>query len=89
MTTATGTSLVERLRNHHNKGKHMLGQQLATTIGTFSTTNVNGLTAVPVEVMDGLRILGAPIGSLTFCQNFLLKALPKPNWTPTRNSSPI
>jgi hypothetical protein len=76
MTTITGTSLVEWLRNHHNKGKQMLGQQLATTIGTFSTTKMNGLT-VPVEVMDGLRVLGAPIGSFTFCQNFLLKALTK------------
>ena len=27
--------------------------------------------------MDGLRVLGAPIGSFTFCQNFLLKALTK------------
>ena len=81
MTTTTGTSLIERLRNHHNKGKQLLGQQLATTIGTFSTTKVNGLS-VPVEVMDGLRVLGAPIGSS------FSKHLPKPNWMPT-NSSPM
>jgi hypothetical protein len=76
MTNTTGTSLVEWLKKHHNRGKQMLGHQLATTIGTFSTTKVNGLP-VPVEVMDGLRVLGAPIGSLTFCQDFLLKALAK------------
>jgi hypothetical protein len=46
-------SLIERLKNHHNIGKQMIGKQLAATIGTFSTIKVNGLT-VPVEVMDGL-----------------------------------
>jgi hypothetical protein len=76
MTTTTGTSLVERLKNHHNRGTRMMGQQLATTTCAFSTTKVNGLS-VPVEVVDGLRVLGAPIGSLKFCQEFLLKALAK------------
>ena len=51
----------------------MMFQQLANTIGAFSTTKVNGLT-VPVEVLDGLLVLGAPIGSLKFCQEFLIKA---------------
>jgi hypothetical protein len=40
----------------------------------FSTTKVNGLS-VSVEVTDGLRVLGAPVSSLKFCQAFLLKAL--------------
>jgi hypothetical protein len=53
-----------------------MGQQLACTISVFSTTKVNGLP-VPVEVTDRLRVLGAPVGSLKFCQTFLLKALSK------------
>jgi hypothetical protein len=76
MTTTTGTSLVEWLKNCHNRGTRMMFQQLANTIGAFSTTKVNGLT-VPVEVLDGLLVLGAPIGSLKFCQEFLIKALAK------------
>ncbi|KAL7501804.1 hypothetical protein ACHAXN_000136 [Cyclotella atomus] len=42
MTTTTGKSLVERLKGHHNKGKQLLGHQLANTISTFSTSKVNG-----------------------------------------------
>jgi hypothetical protein len=53
-----------------------LGQQLESTISIFSTTEVNGLS-VHFEVTDGLRVLGAPVGSLKFCQAFLLKALSK------------
>ena len=74
MTTTTGTSLVERLKRHHNRGQVLLGQQLESTISVFSTTKVNGLP-IPVEVTDGLRVLGAPVGSLKFCQAFLIKAL--------------
>ncbi|KAL7505139.1 hypothetical protein ACHAXN_004892 [Cyclotella atomus] len=75
MTSTTGTSLVQRPKRHHNRGRVLLGQQLESTISVFSTTKVNGLS-VPVEVTDGLRVLGAPVGySLKFCQAFLLKAL--------------
>jgi len=76
MTSTSGKSLIERLKNHHNKGKVLTGQILEKTIAKFSTTKVNGLI-VPVEVTDGLRVLGAPVGSLSFCQSFLLKALSK------------
>ena len=76
MTTTTGKSLVERLKGHHNKGKQLLGHQLANTISTFSTSKVNDLS-IPVEVTDGLRVLGAPIGSIEFCHQFLLEALAK------------
>jgi hypothetical protein len=63
MTSTTGTSLVERLKRQHNRGWVLLGQQLESTISVFLTTKVNGLS-VPVEVTDGLRVLGAPVGSL-------------------------
>jgi hypothetical protein len=48
MITTTDTSLVEQLKNHHNRGTKMMSQ----------TTKVNGLP-VPVEVVDGLRVLGS------------------------------
>jgi hypothetical protein len=76
MTSTTGTSLVERLKRHHNRGRVLLGQQLESTISVFSTTKVNGLS-VPVEDTDGLHVFGAPVSSLKFCQAFLLKALSK------------
>jgi hypothetical protein len=46
-----------------------MGQQLVSTILAFSPQGL------PVEVTDGLRVLSAPVGSLKFCQSFLLKAL--------------
>jgi hypothetical protein len=74
MTSTTGKSLIKRLKNHHSRGKILTDQLLEATISNFSTTKVSGLS-VPVEVTDGLRVLGAPVGSLQFCQSFLLKAL--------------
>lgn len=38
MTTTTGNSLVERLKNHQNKGKVLTGHILEQTIAKFSTT---------------------------------------------------
>ena len=42
-------------------------------IATFSRDK-NGL---PLEVTDGLRVLGIPIGSHQFCTDFILKAMGK------------
>jgi hypothetical protein len=52
----------------------MAGVALEEAIADYSTTKVDG-HIVPVEVKDGLRVLGAPIGSIDFCQKFILKAL--------------
>jgi hypothetical protein len=65
MNSTTGTSLVKRLKLHHNRGRVLLGQELESTISLFSTTKVNGLSVL------------VDVGSLKFCQAFLLKALSK------------
>jgi hypothetical protein len=49
------------------RGKLLVEQ----TISKYSVKLVNGNPS-PVEVTDGLRVLGAPIGSATFAQDLRL-----------------
>jgi hypothetical protein len=54
---------------------------LQQTISKYSTaTEIVDSTLVLVEVTDGLRVLGTPISSLSFCESFvstILKRLVK------------
>jgi hypothetical protein len=52
----------------------MIGKQLEQAISTYSVKVVDGCR-VPVEVTDGLRVLGAPIGSADFASNFMSNIL--------------
>lgn len=54
----------------------MTGKRLQDTIAKYSTKIVDGVRH-PVEVTDGLRVLGTPIGSTEFCQNFIMEYLRK------------
>lgn len=74
LTTTTGNSVIDRMKTHRNIGTQMAGVALEEAVAEYSTTKVDG-RVVPVEVTDGLRVLGAPIGSVEFCQKFILKAL--------------
>jgi hypothetical protein len=76
MTTASNVSLIERMKASADPELIQTGIQLTATISKYSTTQANSIS-VPVEVTDGLRVLGAPIGSRTFCQTFITKALGK------------
>jgi hypothetical protein len=74
MTTTSGNSLVTRLTSHTDPHLNTTGQNLASAISTYSVTKINNVIT-PVEVTDGLPVLGAPIGCKSFCQDFLKKAL--------------
>ena len=74
MTSTNGTPLTDKLLATGTLKQMMLGQRLKTAISNYSTEIIDG-TRKPVEVTDGLRVLGAPVGSTSFCQNFLSKAL--------------
>jgi hypothetical protein len=52
----------------------MKGTLLQQTISKYSTKIVDG-KRIPVEVCDGLRVFGAPIGSPDFCRAFISKIL--------------
>jgi hypothetical protein len=48
-----------------------------------------GNSSEPVEVVDGLRVLGCPIGSISFCQHFLHKALTQAKSDTTKLSTSL
>ena len=74
LTTTTGVSLVDRLKATGNLSLMMKAERLFQAISRYSTTKVDG-ASTPLEVTDGLRVLGVPIGSPQFCKSFLNKAL--------------
>jgi hypothetical protein len=59
LTTTTGSSLVNKLLLHPQMRMNMRGKLLEQAISKYSVKLVNG-NASPVEVTDGLRVLGAP-----------------------------
>jgi hypothetical protein len=70
LTTTTGSSLVTKLLLHPQMRMNMRGKLLEQAISKYSVKLVNG-NPTPVEVTDGLHVLGAPIGSTTFAQDFM------------------
>ena len=76
LTSTSGAKLTETLIKHDDMHMVMRGKMLEGAISTYSTKIVDG-TRLPVEVTDGLRVLGAPIGSQHFCHDFLLKMMAK------------
>jgi hypothetical protein len=59
LTSTTGSSLVNKLLLHPQMRMNMRGKLLEQAISKYSVKLVNG-NASPVEVTDGLRVLGAP-----------------------------
>ena len=72
MTTTSGRSVRDRLLCSFNHQQRQTGASLARAIRDFSTKDND-----PYEETNGLRILGAPIGSQAFCNNFILSMVHK------------
>ena len=68
MTSTTGSSILPRLKSSN----YNLASDLESAITQFSTKN-----SEMYEETEGLRILGSPIGSLTFQQSFIASYLDK------------
>ncbi|KAL7506974.1 hypothetical protein ACHAXN_005043 [Cyclotella atomus] len=75
MTTTTGESLIPRLKTDTTIKQVMAAVALEDAIATYSTTKNEHGIIVPYEVTDGLRVLGAPVGSFAFCNKFIDKAI--------------
>ena len=87
LTSTSGSSLLPRLRHPSAPNESsIIANELDQAINTYSRT-YNKVTEEyhPIEVVDGLRVLGVPIGNSTFCSSFLSKALAKAK----RNTSNI
>jgi hypothetical protein len=74
LTSTTGSSLVSKLLLHPQMRMNMRGKLLEQAISKYSVKMIDGIPS-PVEVTDGLRVLGAPIGSARFAQEFMHKIL--------------
>jgi len=75
MTTCKNTSLIKRMRDAPwARGRKDLIDDLELAIKTFSRNKKDGSM---VEVQDGLRVLGVPIGNNEFCKAFISAQLAK------------
>ena len=78
LTSTDGTTTTSKLLSDDNPVNVSIGQSLQRAISNYSTTIKDGTRLpVEVEVVDGLRVLGVPVGSPAFCKNFMLKCIKK------------
>eukprot|EP00956_Cyclotella_meneghiniana_P032064 scaffold86358_cov47-Cyclotella_meneghiniana.AAC.5 len=77
LTSTSHESIVEKMISSTNPRINHLGRDLDEAITKYSRRKDENGEMTKVEVVDGLRVLGAPIGSQQFCTNFLQSALAK------------
>jgi len=75
LTSTNDSSTVQHLLASKNIHDHIIASSLHRAISNYSRKPDSNKVLQPYEVTDGLRVLGAPIGSPTFCTNFLLSTL--------------
>ena len=74
MTTITGNKLTDRLCNSVCNDTRIIGQSLKRAICKYSNKIVDGVST-PYEEVHGLRVLGAPVGSSSYCNDFVLQLM--------------
>ena len=73
LTSTNNESTVQKLLTSSTLRHAMTGTLLQQAIQQYSTDKDKS----PVEVTDGLRVLGSPIGSHNYCKTFLSDAMQK------------
>ena len=71
MTSTSGTSILSQLESEQPE----VHASLSHSIETFSRRILPDGSTTAYEVVDGLRVLGVPIGSDSFCQSFHLSRI--------------
>ena len=77
LTSTNHTSTIDTLLQSTQLDHRIIGQSLKHAVSKYSRTKDTDGNLTPYEVTDGLRVLGAPIGSTNFCNTFLMKAITK------------
>ena len=77
LTSTSHSSVIYQLITSNDTTTHLIGMDLDNAVSTYSRKSSSDGVFTKVEVVDGLRVLGAPIGSPTFCATFLADALLK------------
>ena len=70
LTSCNNTSIIPRLQNDNPT----LATKLTNAIATYST-NTQGTTSTAIELTDGFRLLGTPVGSPSFADAFYQEQL--------------
>ena len=73
LTNTGGVDIPNKLKNSWISEDREIGKDLFQAIKDFSK-NKDGS---PLEVTDGLRVLGVPIGSQRYCNSFIMKMMTK------------
>jgi hypothetical protein len=66
LTSCSGNSILPSLADTN----HSLATEIETTIATFSIKQNKDDSLSPIELTDGFRLLGSPVGSKHFAQTF-------------------
>ena len=66
LTSCSGDSIIPTLRSVNPS----LAQDIGNTIATYSTTKHSDGTTSAIELTEGFRLLGTPVGSATFARTF-------------------
>ena len=74
MTSTSETSLILEMLDSTDGTTLGLGHSLRRAVRKYSLKEEDG-KLVEEEVTTGLRVLGAPIGSMRYCNEFLEKAM--------------
>ena len=77
LTSTSHNSVIAKLISSNDASTRVAGMELDRAVTDYSRTNNKEGGFTKVEVVDGLRVLGAPIGSPSFCAEFLASALRK------------
>ena len=76
LTSTHNKSTVDKLLASSRIGLKSVGTSLQRAIKEFSNKTITG-TTTPYEVTNGLRVLGVPIGSSSFCKDFIKEQVHK------------
>jgi hypothetical protein len=81
LTSCSGESIIPTL----TLSNPSLAQEIQDTISTYSITD----NSTPIELTDGFRLLGSPVGSATFAQSFYDEQLREAEFEATQLSERI
>ena len=73
LTSTSGTPTTEKLLHSGYAASQTIGDSLNQAIATYSKDK----DGTPTELTDGIRVLGSPVGSTTFCKQFIQQILDK------------
>ena len=73
LTSTSSTPTTEKLLHSGYASSRTIGNSLTQAIATYSKDKDGS----PIKLTEGIRVLGSPVGSTTFCKQFIQQILDK------------